>query len=77
MKKTVAIVGVITLVFAGVLETGLSETSTAKTIGVYNDWGKLREVMIGVEDETIEPEWVPALAFLSKKIAGGLQEIWR
>ena len=67
MKKLVAIVGVITLAFLGVLETGLSETSTTKTIGVYYDWGKLREVLIGIEDETIEPEWVPALAFLSKK----------
>ncbi len=42
-------------------------TGKNRDVGVYNDWGKLIEVVIGVEDETIEPEWVPALAFLSEE----------
>ena len=67
MYKVVIIVGLITLALVGFVETGLSETSTKKDIGVYNDWGKLKEVLIGIEDETIEPEWLPALAFLSKE----------
>ncbi|MDP8276807.1 MAG: hypothetical protein RAO92_10465 [Candidatus Euphemobacter frigidus] len=65
MKMQAAIFYVAALVCAGAAETGAAETDQ-RNIGVYNDWGKLREVVIGIEDETVEPEWVPALGFLSK-----------
>jgi len=43
-------------------------TSKNNTIfRVNNDWGKLREVMVGIVDETMEPEWHSALRFLSPK----------
>lgn len=36
-------------------------------IGVYNEWGQLREVVIGIEDDTIEPEYVPAMIWLDEE----------
>ncbi|MBU0478841.1 hypothetical protein KKC91_09785 [bacterium] len=33
-------------------------------IGVYNEWGRLREAFIGQEDQTVEPEYVPALKWV-------------
>lgn len=35
--------------------------------GVYNEWGKLREVVIGIEDNTVVPDYVPALRWASKE----------
>lgn len=35
--------------------------------GVYNEWGKLREVFLGIEDDTIEPEYVPSLIWVPGK----------
>jgi len=55
------------LVFIALAGTSFSETDTKTAIGVYNDWGKLREVVIGIEDDTVEPEWMSALRFLSKE----------
>ena len=37
-----------------------------KTVGAVNEWGKLREVVIGIEDETIEPQFIPALVWLDE-----------
>jgi hypothetical protein len=34
--------------------------------GVFNEWGTLREVVIGIEDETVEPEYIPALVWLDE-----------
>jgi len=48
--------------------------SEKKHIGVYNDWGKLKEVVIGVEDDTVEPEWMSGLRFLSKESVEGLKK---
>jgi N-dimethylarginine dimethylaminohydrolase len=30
----------------------------------YNEWGQLREALIGIEDHTVEPAWVDALKWL-------------
>jgi len=35
-------------------------------IGVCNEYGKLREAFVGIEDKTVEPEWRPELRWLSK-----------
>jgi N-dimethylarginine dimethylaminohydrolase len=66
MKKLISMICVMALLSGGMPGIVMSETN-ARDIGVYNDWGKLREVVIGIEDETVEPEWVPALGFLSKE----------
>ncbi|HEY3275629.1 MAG TPA: hypothetical protein VGJ94_03340 [Syntrophorhabdaceae bacterium] len=31
----------------------------------YNEWGELRTALVGIEDQTMEPEWVDALKWLS------------
>jgi len=36
-------------------------------IGVYNEWGKLKEVFLGIEDDTVEPEYVPSLVWVPGK----------
>lgn len=34
-------------------------------IGVYNEWGRLREAMVGIEDHTVEPEYMEAFAWMA------------
>ena len=34
-------------------------------IGVFNEWGRLREAMVGIEDHTVEPEYIDAFAWMS------------
>jgi N-dimethylarginine dimethylaminohydrolase len=36
-------------------------------ISVYNEWGKLRSVMLGIEDNTTEPGYIDALKWVSKE----------
>lgn len=36
-------------------------------IGVYNEWGRLREAMVGIEDHTVEPEYMEAFAWMSQE----------
>ncbi len=36
-------------------------------IGVWNDWGKLKEVMVGYPDETVEPDYAPTLAWMTEE----------
>ena len=76
MKKAAFVLGLLALCFFDGVgtwaeessEPGLSkQESPRRIIEVYNDWGKLWEVVIGIEDETIEPEWMPALKFLSQE----------
>lgn len=38
-----------------------------RIIGAWNEWGKLRECIIGIEDNTVEPDYIPALVWLSDK----------
>jgi len=38
-----------------------------RKIGAYNEWGKLREAVIGIEDETIVANYVPALQWETKE----------
>lgn len=35
-----------------------------RTIGVYNEWGRLREAVIGIEDDTTEIEFISAMKWL-------------
>lgn len=43
------------------------EAKEEENMGVYNEWGKLREAFIGIEDGTVEPEYIPALVWLPGK----------
>ncbi|MCD4782226.1 MAG: hypothetical protein K8T10_00195 [Candidatus Eremiobacteraeota bacterium] len=38
-----------------------------RVIGVWNEWGRLRECFIGNEDWTVEPDYIPALVWLSEE----------
>ena len=38
-----------------------------KIIGAWNEWGKLREVALGYVDDLAEPEYIPALIWMSEK----------
>jgi len=48
--------------------------SERQMIGAWNEWGKLREVVLGQVDDLIEPEYIPALIWLSEKGKKALQE---
>ncbi len=41
--------------------------NSERKIEVYNEWGRLREVVVGIEDDTIEPEYVPAMIWLDEE----------
>ena len=36
------------------------------TVGAWNEWGKLREAALGYVDDLVEPDYVPALVWLSQ-----------
>jgi len=38
-----------------------------RAIGVWNEWGRLRECVIGQADDSVEPAYIPALVWLSKE----------
>lgn len=38
-----------------------------KLIGSWNEWGRLRECVMGFADDTVEPDYIPALMWLSDK----------
>ena len=48
--------------------------SERQMIGAWNEWGKLREVVLGQVDDLIEPEYIPALIWLSEKGKKALRE---
>ncbi|MCK9211124.1 MAG: hypothetical protein M0P61_09845 [Ignavibacteriaceae bacterium] len=35
-----------------------------RIIGVYNEWGKLREAVVGIADDTVEIDFIPAMKWL-------------
>lgn len=37
-----------------------------RNVGAVNEWGKLREAVVGIEDNTTEPSWIPALVWLDE-----------
>jgi N-dimethylarginine dimethylaminohydrolase len=41
--------------------------SEKKILGVYNEWGKLREAALGYVDDLAEPEYIPALIWVSEE----------
>ena len=36
-------------------------------IAVYNEWGQLREAFVGIIDDVIDPEYIPALAWMTEE----------
>jgi len=38
-----------------------------REFGTYNEWGQLREVFVGIAQDFVEPEWIPAFAWMSKE----------
>lgn len=63
MRGIAVIVAVaVSLLFLGLSAAPAQEKDNA--VGVYNEWGKLREVFLGIEDDTIEPAYVPSLVWL-------------
>ncbi len=41
--------------------------SEKRIIGVWNEWGRLREAVLGQVDDLIEPDYIPALVWLSEE----------
>ena len=62
MKKS----GILVLAVSMALLIGVFRVDAQQSdpIGVYNEWGQLREVFLGIEDDTIEPEYVPSLVWV-------------
>ena len=42
-------------------------TSEENPIAAYNEWGQLREAFVGIVDDYVEPEYIPALSWMSKE----------
>jgi len=40
---------------------------TRKQFGTYNEWGPLKEVFVGIEHDYVEPEWIPAFAWMAEE----------
>lgn len=55
-----------------------------RRIGVYNEWGRLKEAVVGIVDDTVEMDYIPAMKWLResdvedlKKSAGGkTRDVW-
>ncbi len=45
---------------------GSAGVKTARKIGVYNEWGRLRETVVGIVDDTVEMDYFPAMKWLPK-----------
>jgi N-dimethylarginine dimethylaminohydrolase len=45
-----------------------------RIIGVFNEWGRLREAALGQVDDLIDPEYIPALVWVSEEGKKGLRE---
>jgi hypothetical protein len=43
-------------------------------IGAWNEWGRLREAVLGQVDDLIEPKYIPALIRVSEEGKKGLRE---
>src|SRR5512133_1364678 len=41
--------------------------SEKKMIGAWNEWGRLREAVLGQVDDLIDPEYIPALIWVSEE----------
>ncbi|HCE44315.1 MAG TPA: hypothetical protein DET40_12270 [Lentisphaeria bacterium] len=41
--------------------------SERKIVGAWNEWGRLREAVLGQVDDMIEPEYIPALIWVSEE----------
>ncbi len=52
-------------------------TKLLRSLGVYNEWGRLKEAVVGIPDDTVEMDYIPAMKWLPnwevaelKKFAG-------
>ncbi len=43
---------------------GPAGSGRKRTIGVYNEWGPLREAVVGIPDDTVEIDFIPAMRWL-------------
>ncbi|MBI4862921.1 MAG: hypothetical protein HY815_22065 [Candidatus Riflebacteria bacterium] len=48
--------------------------SEKRVIGAWNEWGRLREAVLGRVEEMIDPEYIPALVWVSEEGKQGLRE---
>ncbi|HQN19301.1 MAG TPA: hypothetical protein PKV86_09185, partial [Syntrophobacteraceae bacterium] len=44
------------------------------TGGAWNEWGRLREAALGYVDDLVEPEYIPALIWVSEEGKRALRE---
>lgn len=40
---------------------------TKREFGTFNEWGPLKEVFVGIEHDYVEPEWIPAFAWMTEE----------
>ncbi len=45
-----------------------------RTIGVYNEWGRLKEAVVGIVDDTVEMDYIPAMKWLREADVRALKE---
>ena len=62
--KSMAIVAMTVVALLSLGICGGYTQENDNTIGVYNEWGKLKEVFLGIEDDTIEPDYVSSLVWI-------------
>lgn len=49
-------------------------TSARHEIGVWNDWGKLKEVMVGYPDATVVTDYHPCLSWMTEQMKAGMEK---
>lgn len=77
-SSTVLAAGATTIPFgSGGRASGKENTKGNKPereIGVYNEWGRLREAMVGIVDDTLEMDYIPAMKWLRPSEIEGLKK---
>ena len=46
------------------------------TLGVYSEYGQLREVVVGVFDDFVYPEWSPSVRYAHPELRTLLERQW-
>jgi len=62
---------------AAAADKKVTGTKRPRSLGVYNEWGRLKEAVVGIPDDTVEMDYIPAMKWLPewevaelKKLAG-------
>lgn len=50
------------------MKSAIVEKSTEYKVGVYNEWGRLREAFVGITEDFVEPEYLPEMQWLSDEM---------